>query len=185
MLHVITSNPIDIKHMKQYANNFVFTHTYSRLTIPSMNNSEFVFDVYHQEGMGLDEYEDYKSGNGFCYNFIEGIQPITIVESIAESIHGMELKAKAEDPDDNPEEHMVAFACGYQWNQSAVKVFNRWMKEHDSEITAVNLYQVLKAPSRDKLVEYVKMALSTEYVYPDDPVAFGYAVYQTLNGMVR
>lgn len=184
MLHVITSNPIAIKHLKQYANNFILVHTTSRLFIPSMNLPGYQLDIYHQDGMGLEEYEDYEDDSQFRYNFIPGIQPVTIIESIAEQILAEDQKARMLDST-NPEEHMIAFVCDYEWNQSAVKCFNRYMREHESDITAVNLYTVLKVPSKAKLTEYVKMALSTEYVYPDDPVAFGYAVYRVLDGMVR
>lgn len=185
MLHVITSNPVDIKHLKQYANNFILVHTYAKIAIPSVNFATYFMDCYHQEGMDLSEYEDYEDDSQFRYSFEDAIQPGPAIETIAEKILNEDLAAKADTPDDNPEEHMVAFACDYRWNQSAVKRFNSWMREHNSEITAVNLFTVLKVPSMKKLAEYIKMALSTEFVYPDDPVAFGYAVYQTLNGMVR
>ena len=185
MLHVITSNPVDIKHLKQYANNFILVHTYAKIVIPSMTMANYFLDVYHEEGMDLSDYDDYSDDGQFRYSFHDAIQPGPAIETIAEKILTEDRVANAGDQNDNPEEHMVAFACDYRWNQSAVKKFNSWMREHDSEITAVNLYSVLKAPSSDKLVEYIKMALSTEYVYPEDPIAFGYAVYQVLNGMVR
>ena len=184
MLHVITSNPVDIKHLKQYANNFILVHTCSRLFMPSVNIVGYYFDIYHQEGMDLTEYEDYEDDSQFHYEFSDGIQPGPIIETIAQKIYEEDQKAKAED-NTNPEEHMVAFACDYQWNQSAVKRFNQWMRERNCDITAVNIYTVLKAPSKERLADYVKMALSTEFIYLEDPVAFGYAVYRVLNGMVR
>ena len=185
MLRVITSNPVDIRHLKQYASNFVLVHTYEKLVVPSVNLATQFLDVYHEQGLDLAEYEDYEDDSRFRYSFMEAVQPGPAIESIAEVILTEDRLANADTPEDNPEEHMVAFACDYRWNQSAVKRFNSWMKEHYSEITAVNLYTVLKVPSKEKLAEYIKMALSTEFVYPDDPIAFGYAVYQTLNGMVR
>ena len=184
MLHVITSNPVDIKHLKQYASNFILVHTYAKLSIPSVNLATYHMDVYHEEGMELDEYDEYEDDGQFRYTFQSVIQPGPGIDTIAEKILNEDLVANA-NTGDNREEHMVAFACDYRWNQSAVKRFNAWMRENHADIQAVNLYNVLKAPSKEKLVEYMKMALSTEYIYPDDPIAFGYAVYQTLSGMVR
>ena len=185
MLHVITSNPVNIKHLKQYANNFILVHTQPRVFIPSMNLPSYQFNIYHEEGMNLEEYEEYQSDNQFQYNFLEGVQPSTIIDSIAEAILNQDIHAKALDPDDDSEEHMIAFACDYQWNQSAVKRFNSWMKNKQSEIRAVNLFTVLKVPNMKKLSEYISSALSTNYVYAEDPIAFGYAVFRVLNGMVR
>lgn len=184
MLHVITSNVTGIKHLNGYVQNFILVDTTTRLSIPSVNDSYFQFDIYHEDGMDLESLEDYVDDSSFRYNLLTGIQPGPIIETMAEKILTEDQEAKAKDPT-NPPEMMIAFACDYDWNQSAVKRFNGYMKEHLSELRAVNLFTVLKVPSSEKLAEYVRMALSTEFVYPEDPVSYGYAVYQTLSGLVR
>ena len=44
----------------------------------------------------------------------------------------------------------------------------------------LDLYQYLKITSKDNLVNILTQTLNTKFVYPDDPVAFGYAIYETL-----
>ena len=44
----------------------------------------------------------------------------------------------------------------------------------------MDLYQYLRIGNKDDFANIMKNTLNTQFIYPEDPVAFGYAVYQTL-----
>ena len=44
------------------------------------------------------------------------------------------------------------------------------------------MYQYFKATNEEKMAQFVKTALQTEFVYPEDPIAYAYSLHRVLGG---
>jgi len=175
MIHVITSNPLDIRSIKFYADDFVICDTYQK-TMPPMMVPVYQIDVYYHEDLDPVIFEDYEDEPDIRYMFKPVPSIIHALEDIAEKLEPTEKQS--EDTD----EHMLAVACGYDWNQQICKRLNLSLKDAESKTRALNIYTAMKMTSQDKLVQFIKSVLGSENVFPDDPIAFGYALHVSLNG---
>ena len=104
---------------------------------------------------------------------------------ICEVIHDQEILIQSKD-EDNKEELLLTSCCDYNWNKQVVKYVNTQLGDYDdqTETTCINLYQYLKVPGMTAMVRMLKNILGTDFIYPEDPVAFGYAVYRILGGRI-
>lgn len=186
MTHVITSNPLDITSIKDYNDNFIFSHLMKKKMLP-LASGELgnLFKIYHQDGMDLSDYEEYLNEPNFTYEFIPTTTITTALDSIVQDIASAECGARLvrEQTGDPQEEIVVVVACGITWNKQVVRYMNTKLNQLMMETSVMDLYQYMKIVRMDKLTNFVKTVLNSEFVYPDDPVAFSYALMKTLEGV--
>ena len=107
----------------------------------------------------------------------------TVLDDIAGMIAAYQEYNLSQDEDDQ-EELNVIVVCEKQWNKEVVRYLNRALADRIEDIedypNVLDLYQYLKITSKDNLVNILTQTLNTKFVYPDDPIAFGYAIYETL-----
>lgn len=180
-LYVITSNAIPIDSIKKYNNNYLLSLLHSGILIPSAKKEKiYYYDIFQQ--VTDDEVED-TSSNQFDFNFIERPDITEALKLIARYL-AQEEKGQLELDEDFQEEMIVIAACPFSWNQQLVKYLNEQLIELGSEVRCLNIFTHYKLPSMDRLAEALKVSLNTNFIYPDDPVAFGYALYQAIGGML-
>ena len=189
MIHVITTNPCMPKNIQDYGENFVICHLKQRRMLPFNNGAlGYDFNIYHADGMDMDEFSEYLDEANFKYNFIPTDGITTALDRIVESVvdEEVELELDAEDDaDDRPDNITFAVSANnIRANRQICTYMNRMLKEQESEIKCLDLYYYLKMAKISQIEELVKMHLQTEFVYPEDPVAFGYCLSQILNGVM-
>lgn len=185
MMHTITSNPIDVRRLTDYHDNFVIVHLTDKLMAPLANGGTgLYFKVYHQDGMELQEFDEYEDTPEMKFEFIPVTSITEALGKIADDLIESEDRndAYAEEHDIEKDEIMVACVCGKTWNAKAVKYINKDIADDTSDIKVVDMYQYFKAPTEAKMVQFVKTALGSEFVYPDDPIAYAYALHRVLGG---
>lgn len=184
MLHVITSNPIEVTSLAKYNDNFIIVHLTEKLIAPTADGRKgYHFKIYHQDGMSTDEFDDYETIPGYKYELIPTRSINDAFVAIADDLVEAEDKAESEaaEFDFVPDQIVVACACGKQWNSKAVQYINNEISL-DAETRVFDIYRYLKITKESQLEAYVKANLQTEFVYPEDPVAYSYALYQVLGG---
>lgn len=185
MLHTITANDIPVKNLQSYYDNFVIVHLTDQLIIPSANGAtRLYFKVYHQDGMELEEYDEYEDTQEMRFEFIPVNSIVEALGRIADDLIEAEDQndAYAEEHDIEKDQIMVACVCGRSWNSKVVRYINQDIAEDTSEIQVTDMYKYFKMPSEEKMVQLVKTALNSEFVYPDDPIAYAYALHRVLGG---
>ena len=176
MIHVITSNGVPINSIYRNTDNFVvvdyFKH--AEITAPCRNPHLFdVFNVYAQADTLNIVLEDLTDLKDFKIN--SNTYPLLSpsLENIADDIAA---EWKAESEKDDTIEPIVVCACSYNWNRAAVSLLTRRMRAAGAPIEALNIYDVLRVGSTESLLKRLKMELDTEFIYPDEPVSFAYAI---------
>ena len=89
MIHIVTSNPVAVKSLKDYNDNFIICHLQEKMLLPFANATMgFYFKVYHQDGMILDDFDEYENEGNYRYDFIP-------VRSISEALQSIALDVAA------------------------------------------------------------------------------------------
>lgn len=188
MIHVITTNPIDISSIHNYAENFIIVHLTQKFLMPFADGSlGYYFKIYHQDGMDLSDYDEYLDAPNFKYEFIP-VPTITVaLDGIAEDICNSEidLELDAEDADMIPDELILATCSSTPMITSMIcKYLNNQLKENESDVSALNLYKYLHMVKLSQIADSMKMQLGTEMVYEEDPVAFSFVLNKLMNGVI-
>ncbi|MCM1230279.1 MAG: hypothetical protein NC489_09100 [Ruminococcus flavefaciens] len=188
MIHVVTTNPIDISSIHEYANNFIICHVYQKVMLPLADGSMgYHFKIYHQDGMDLCEYDEYENQPNFKYEFIPVATITEALDHIVEDVYNSEvdLELDAEDDDSSPDQ-LILSVCGSTMKLTYMmcKYMNNQFKEEESESTALNLYKYLRMVKLSQIADSMKMQLGTDMVYEEDPVAFSYVLSQLMNGVM-
>lgn len=186
MINIITSNPTTIKNIQDYTDNFIVVHLMECTMISlSVQTSGYKFNIYHQDGMDLSEYEEYQNSSNLRFEFIPVRTISEALDKIIETIVQDEEQARteAEKFNENQEELMVASVVDMSWNKLGINYINNGLAQHDCESSCLNLYQYLRVGSIQSLVNILKGRLQSDFVYPEDPVAFSYAIMRVLNGV--
>lgn len=185
MINIITSNPTDIKSIHGYHDNFIIVHLSEATLIPmSMDTVGYNFHVYHQDRMDLSEYDEYQSSSNMRFQFHPVRNIIEALDKIIENIVQAEERARTEAQrfNENQEEIMIASVCDMSWNKQGMKYIDSELAQRNCESSCLNLYQYLRVGSIERLAEILKARLRSDFVYPEDPVAFSYAIMRVLNG---
>lgn len=183
MIHVITSNDMQIKSINKYADNFVIVHMFTKeLYVGIKPITKFIFNVYHKDGFELDDIEDitgsdYVTSSQYEYNFIPvaGITPA--LDNISETI----INNYPEDEDDANDMH-VALATRNPYSGQIRKYLNEIFTEHELDIQVLDMLRYMGMVNLDRLTNSIKTILSTDFVYQDDPISYSYSVYLALMG---
>lgn len=183
MIHLLTSNLLPIRSIREYNDNFIFCHTRVERMVPVIQPKfRYIFDVYHQDEMVFDS--DYSDNEDFSFHFIPVSTMTEALDLISDQLMKIEQSEKSKN-EDIRDELTVSICCDYSWSKQVVKYLNSCFADHDSELTCLDLYQYMKIPSVEKMKEFVSSILNTKFVYPEDPISFGYALHQAINGRVR
>ena len=183
MIHLVTRNLIRVNKLSEYTDNFVICHLKERV-IPPMVNSVNWFTVYYQSGMSTSDFEDYTDDNQYKYRYVE-VRSISdaldkIISDITSEYNTM--RANEDFRNEAPEEIMLACACDVQLNRLVVQYFEKHFSSEHIEVSPLNLHQYLKVATQERLADIVKMSLQSEFVYPEDPISFAYALKRTIDG---
>lgn len=183
MIFLLTSNKLPIKSILDYNDGFILCLLHSTPFIPLSNSKKkYIFDIFFQEGM--DVADDYDSQDDMEFNFHSSATMEEALTNIGEIIYNQENLMKSRD-EDNQEELVFSSCCDYSWNEQVVQYLNRYLSDQDdSETTCLNLYRFLKIPSVDAMVRTLKHSLGTEFIYSDEPVAFGFAIHKLMGGSI-
>ena len=179
---VITSNPVRIRdNIHDYVDNFEIACIRERPLL-SMKEEKMIYqcDVWYQDGTEIEEEENDQEFQ-FCYHPTDMLT--TVLDDIAGVIAAYQEYNLSQD-EDKQEELNVIVVCERQWNKEAVRYLKRALVDRIEGIedypNVLDLYQYLKITNKDDLANILMQTLNTKFVYPEDPVAFGYAVYETL-----
>ena len=184
MIHLITSNQIPIKDIKQNADNFCFVKTKIMISkVEIYEKTIFDFKIFYHDGMDMTEWENiYQSSPlptaRLMYDFEPSPAIIAALDSIADEILQSYEIFKANDPSD--EDFMIGVACYSKWNQQIVSYLDK--KFRGTDLSCFNLYRSLHITKTTELANIVKNVLQINYVYSEDPIAFAYAIYKAFFG---
>lgn len=184
MIHLLTSNLLPIRSIKDYNDNFVFCHIHTERIVPILTPTyRFIFEIYHQDEMVFDE-DVYEDTEDFIFHFHPVATMTEALDQIAESMIQFE-QAEASKDEDLRDELTFAVCCDYNWSRQVFKYMNSAFGDHDSELSCLDLYQYLKVPSTQKMKELIGSILNSEFIYPEDSISFGYAIHRAIDGRVR
>ena len=174
MIHVITTNEIDINSIHDYVDNFVIVHLQAQDIYAGVKPiTKYIFDVYHKDGMKFDD-DEYESSSTFVYNFhpMQGIVPtLNAISSTVESA-----------PENDYDDTHVALATTHVLSPKFRKYLDEKFTEDEVDVKVLDLLQYMHMPRLEYLTRSVKSILNSEFVYQDDPIAYSYAVYMAIIG---
>ena len=78
---------------------------------------------------------------------------------------------------------IIAVACSEVWNPQIVRYLDERFAYEEVNISCLDMYKYNGIVRKDRLVNIMKKSLGSEFIYPDDAVAFSYAVMQFLMGI--
>ena len=181
MINIVTSNIIPIKSIYNYNDNFIICHLHT-VTHPfpySVPKLKYLFDIYHQDEMIMDDSDSYASDEDMEYRYHPVASITEALNQIAEDVIQFESDELEKD-EDLQQEITLAVSCDYPWNKQVIKYLNNQFTDHDSDLTCLDIYNYMKIGSIERLGTTLKSMLGTNYIYPEDPIAFGYAIYQAV-----
>lgn len=178
MYHVITTDDNNFRSIKEYNDDFTICHLHLfNLPIYFPPRTGYIFDVYCQS----EKDYGYESDNEMKYNIIESPAITTVLDSICENIAGDYNKYLQNlDADDVPDESVIVIASSITWNPQIVRYMNSKFSDLDTDLIALDIFKMYNIVSRPRFTNIVKQSLGSEFVYPDDAVAFSYAVMQLI-----
>lgn len=180
MIIVLASNKLDNPKMYDDNQDFMITALYAersdvmRDAISYYNNE--LFNTYYKSGMNMEdviaEYspEDDSSDDDDEYNFIEKVYISEVIEEIAANISTLEEY----DP-------KIIIAIEGLFGTLVTSKLNKIFRSNSVELEAVNLFQYYKISNLEALTKSVKSSLNTNFIYPEDPISFSYALYKFVN----
>lgn len=189
MIHVITSNHVPVKSIRQYNDNFIICHHRTELSLLPFSKTKMkhVFQIYYQDGIDVDE-EDYKNTVDLNYSFLPVPEITECLDMILQSIMGFYAVEKmrvenSDDSADSEEETVVIVACNPEWNRQTVKYLNEGFKSRKIPVECLDVFRHFRMSNAEKLATMVKNVLGSDFVYADEPISFSYALDRALIGM--
>jgi hypothetical protein len=187
MIYLLTSNDIQIRNIKSYSENFIISLLHSQTSKFHRTPTQiFQYDIFTQDALSPD-LEDCESSDGINFDIHEHPTITSALDEIAQMLMDGLAKQQARS-EDLREEITIACCCTYDGNQQIVKHLNEIFSDADSneligkDLVALNLYNQLRVGSKARIAELLRSLLNTEFIYPDDPISFGYALNQVLVG---
>lgn len=178
MLFCLSSNCSSVAHIREYTESFALCLLHTRYEYPfHPPKRTFVFDVYYQDGMDM-EPEENENNMEFRYHSCSTITDA--LDQIAELL--INISQVEQNKDEDIREEIMISVCGtYKTNKEICNYLNECFVNHDdTDLQAVDLYQYYKIGSSVAMTNTFKKILHTEFIYPDDPISFSYAMYQVM-----
>ena len=182
MIHIITSNNVPARSIKEYVDNFELVHMF-KIFVPTPfidGQVRNCFHIYHQPEMDLDQSE-YVDNMQFKYSFFPSPLITSALDNIADSIQS---KYEENQKSNSVEEMMVLVACKYAWNQQVCTYLNQYFSSYHMELECLNIYKYMKCASEESLKKIIQNILNSTYVYPEEPISFAYALNQAIASMI-
>lgn len=206
MLHIITSNRVPVNSLKEYSENFILCHkSKTEINVPYRDIVfQHQFSIYIQSGMNSQiESENYTSS--VEEKFLEYQVPTIseALEDIGRNIsddllsktfrrpneRGTGGKNNKKQNDTDIEEPIIFCACDPSWNHLACAFLNKYFRrnllaKYGVNVECLNLFSYLKVVNDDAIKSMIKNILNTDFIYPDEPVSFSYALDRVMLGLV-
>lgn len=181
MLFIITSNIIPVKSIRDYNDNFILTQLFQKeLAGPFAKvRMKYDFHIFRQDEMEL-EQDEYMNSVDMEFHF----NPIgTIAQALDSMVETIEVynekyNGNNGEDEDNPEQFQVVVACDKSWNNQVVRYLRDAFHEKGLDIEPLNLFTYFNIVNYDKLKTMIQSVVGSEFIYPEDPISFSYALWQ-------
>ena len=191
MLHIITSNILPIRNIRSYTDNFVICHLFQKPSNIPYREIKYKYDfhIFHQDEMEL-ETEEYMNSIDMEFHFIDKPDITQSLDQIIQTLQSLYEKYNCNNNLDetqqsefDQEDFQVIIACDKNWNRQVFKYIQNKICDVGVDISIIDLYQYFNITNLDKLKSLIQSMLGTEFIYPEDPISFSYALYQTIQGI--
>ena len=193
MIDFITTNPIgdQFKSVRDETDNFIICHHYQtdlKVTLQSTKLNRF--NIYYQEGMEdiIEEtMETYASDSRNKFRFVPVAYISEALDKIINNISNRITSVMDEDidPDDEGDaEADVQIICAMETNvaRGFCSYLNKSCRNNDVECEAISMLQYSKIPKLEDLKNTFVSVFHTEFIYPEDPIQFGYVCRKYVEG---
>lgn len=193
MIDFITTNPISdqFKSVRDETDNFIICHHYQTdLKVTSQSTKLNRFNIYYQEGMEdiIEEtMETYASDSRNKFRFVPVAYISEALDKIINNISNRITSVMDEDidPDDEGDaEADVQIICAMETNvaRGLCSYLNKSCRNNDVECEAISMLQYSKIPKLEDLKNTFVSVFHTEFIYPEDPIQFGYVCRKYVEG---
>ena len=193
MIDFITTNPISdqFKSVRDETDNFIICHHYQtdlKVTLQSTKLNRF--NIYYQEGMEdiIEEtMETYASDSRNKFRFVPVAYISEALDKIINNISNRITSVMDEDidPDDEGDaEADVQIICAMETDvaRGFCSYLNKSCRNNDVECEAISMLQYSKIPKLEDLKNTFVSVFHTEFIYPEDPIQFGYVCRKYVEG---
>ena len=193
MIDFITTNPISdqFKSVRDETDNFIICHHYQtdlKVTLQSTKLNRF--NIYYQEGMEdiIEEtMETYASDSRNKFRFVPVAYISEALDKIINNISNRITSVMDEDidPDDEGDaEADVQIICAMEENvaRGFCSYLNKACRNNEVECEAISMLQYSKIPKLEDLKNSFVSVFHTEFIYPEDPIQFGYVCRKYVEG---
>ena len=193
MIDFITTNPISdqFKSVRDETDNFIICHHYQtdlKVTLQSTKLNRF--NIYYQEGMEdiIEEtMETYASDSRNKFRFVPVAYISEALDKIINNISNRITSVMDEDidPDDEGDaEADVQIICAMEENvaRGFCSYSNKACRNNEVECEAISMLQYSKIPKLEDLKNSFVSVFHTEFIYPEDPIQFGYVCRKYVEG---
>lgn len=193
LIDFITTNPIgdQFKSVRDETDNFIICHHYQtdlKVTLQSTKLNRF--NIYYQEGMEdiIEEtMETYASDSRNKFRFVPVAYISEALDKIINNISNRITSVMDEDidPDDEGDaEADVQIICAMETNvaRGFCSYLNKSCRNNDVECEAISMLQYSKIPKLEDLKNTFVSVFHTEFIYPEDPIQFGYVCRKYVEG---
>lgn len=193
MIDFITTNPISdqFKSVRDETDNFIICHHYQTdLKVALQSTKLNRFNIYYQEGMEdiIEEtMETYASDSRNKFRFVPVAYISEALDKIINNISNRITSVMDEDidPDDEGDaEADVQIICAMETNvaRGFCSYLNKSCRNNDVECEAISMLQYSKIPKLEDLKNTFVSVFHTEFIYPEDPIQFGYVCRKYVEG---
>ena len=180
MNHIITCNPLGkIRSLKDDNGNFIVCHMYEETANYLVSREPKInYNIYCNDEC-MDEYADLEEEyTDINFNVIEVSYMSQISTNISDFIE-RDYKLYLED-EDKYEYPNIIVAGEESFSRLMTNAINRTLRDDGIDVQAMNLMQYYGMTDVNKLAEMIKREFNTKFIYPEDPVFFGYVVNRLL-----
>ena len=193
LIDFITTNPISdqFKSVRDETDNFIICHHYQTdLKVALQSTKLNRFNIYYQEGMEdiIEEtMETYASDSRNKFRFVPVAYISEALDKIINNISNRITSVMDEDidPDDEGDtEADVQIICAMETNvaRGFCSYLNKSCRNNDVECEAISMLQYSKIPKLEDLKNTFVSVFHTEFIYPEDPIQFGYVCRKYVEG---
>ena len=193
LIDFITTNPISdqFKSVRDETDNFIICHHYQtdlKVTLQSTKLNRF--NIYYQEGMEdiIEEtMETYASDSRNKFRFVPVAYISEALDKIINNISNRITSVMDEDidlDDEGDAEADVQIICAMETNVARCfcSYLNKSCRNNDVECEAISMLQYSKIPKLEDLKNTFVSVFHTEFIYPEDPIQFGYVCRKYVEG---
>ena len=193
LIDFITTNPISdqFKSVRDETDNFIICHHYQTdLKVALQSTKLNRFNIYYQEGMEdiIEEtMETYASDSRNKFRFVPVAYISEALDKIINNISNRITSVMDEDidlDDEGDAEADVQIICAMETNvaRGFCSYLNKSCRNNEVECEAISMLQYSKIPKLEDLKNSFVSVFHTEFIYPEDPIQFGYVCRKYVEG---